>query len=174
VSFERVVRIAALPEMRLAYFEREVPEDPVGDYFATFDALWDEFNAWRVKTRPALGRIDIAALALTIPGPGDTVTIRTAVPIRGDYTPVSPAKATIFPGGTFVYCYADNLDEIGAAQGAVTVFIAEQGYEILSGPIEAFKFHYNLDQHPADCGYLVKREGEPDHAATSGPLPIAR
>lgn len=169
-----MVRVARLPEMRLAYFEREAPEEPIDAYWRSFGALWEEFNAWRLKVRPALGRIDIAAVAMALPKSEGTVFIRTAVPIRSDYRPPAPAKTTFFPGGTFAYCYADNIDELAAAFAAVTAAIRVEAYELASGPLEMYKFHYNMDQHPADCGFLVTREDGAEPAAEPGPLPIAR
>jgi hypothetical protein len=128
-----------------------------------------------VRTRPALGRIDIAALGLTDETAG---TLRAAVPIRGDYRPPEPARTAIFPGGTFAYVYADNFDEIDEAAAAARAWIEENGLTKASGLIEAYKFHYNMEQHPCDCGFLVLNSdgSEPIPAPSShtSPLPIAR
>ena len=42
---ERRVRITQLPEMRLAYLEHRGPLNGIG-------ALWEQFNKWRLETRP--------------------------------------------------------------------------------------------------------------------------
>lgn len=178
MSFERVVRLALLPEMRLAYFEAEIPIDYIPDDSPEMGMLWESFNAWRLKARPALGRIDIAALAWQMerePG-ATTFTCRVAVPIRSDYQPPAPAKTTFFAGGAFAFCYADNIDEIAEAFAAVDHYVGEQGLIPASSGIEAYKFHYNLDQHPCDCGVLVTHAdgSNPLGEASAGPLPIAR
>lgn len=170
-TVERKVWTAALPEMRLAYFERECTD--TREHGAVVDELWDAFNTWRVETRPALGRIDIAAVGLALDADDGALVLRAAVPVRGDYAPPLPAKSALFPGGAFVYAYADSVDEIPAAFEAVRAGLAEHNLEPISGPIEVYKFHYNLEQHPCDCGFLVDLPGfEPvrGHA----PLPIAR
>ena len=179
--FERVVRLARLPEMRLAYFEiTATPGDAEAEVH--FPNAWDAFNEWRVRTRPALGRIDIAALGWELAAkPGDTsqtLTYRTAVPIRSDYKVEPPALTTFFPGGAFAYCYADNWDEITEAFAAVDAFLAGAGLVAHSGGIEAYKFHYNMEQHPCDCGVLVARadggDPLPPVGSHANPLPIAR
>jgi len=170
-SVERKVWTAALPEMRLAYFERECTDARTrGD---VVDELWDAFNTWRVEARPALGRIDIAAVGLAMDRDDGSLVLRAAVPIRGDHAPAAPARTVLFPGGAFVYAYADDTDEITAAFEAVREALAEYNLEPLSGPIEVYKFHYNLEQHPCDCGFLVDLPGL---APVRGhaPLPIAR
>ncbi|MGI8925577.1 MAG: GyrI-like domain-containing protein [Tepidiformaceae bacterium] len=173
MSFERLVRVARLPEMRLAYFETSLPAPPAAPALAPeVSALWDSFNEWRVQARPALGRIDIAALGWALESEEGAFAYRTAVPIRSDYQPPAPAKTTFFPGGPFAYCYADDVDEFDEAVAAVARWLAEQGIRPRPGAIEAYKFHYNLDQHPADCGFLLP-EG-PAAAGPAGPLPIAR
>ena len=180
LAFGRVVRLARLPEMRLAYFEvTATPGDDEAEVH--FPNAWDAFNEWRVRTRPALGRIDIAALgwelALT-PAQRSVLTYRTAVPIRSDYKAEPPALTTFFPGGAFAYCYADNWDEITEAFAAVEAFLPAEGLVARSGGIEAYKFHYNMEQHPCDCGFLVARAdgGDPLPPVSShaNPLPIAR
>ena len=178
--FQRTVRLARLPEMRLAYFETTAAPDDA-DAVVHFPGAWDRFNEWRLRTRPSLGRIDIAALGWELPRPpggSDRVSYRTAVPIRSDYAAQPPALTTFFPGGSFAYCYADNWDEITAAFAAVEGFLDHEGLVARSGGIEAYKFHYNLEQHPCDCGFLVRRAdgSEPVTAPTShaSPLPIAR
>lgn len=178
----RRVWLARLPEMRVAYFEVEVPASftPGGVVAPDFSRLWDEFNEWRVQARPALGRIDIAAIGwMAEAGEGASGRrYRAGVPIRSDYTPPPPARTTFFPGGSFAYAYADNVDEIDEAAGTVFAWVADQGLEARSGLIEVYKFHYNLDQHPCDCGVLVRRaDGSEPVPATGGhtnPLPIAR
>ena len=169
--------LARLPEMRLAYLE--VAFTPAED--STTQAitdLWEAFNAWRLKARPALGRIDVAALTWALAGDDGSIRYRIGVPIRSDYHPSQPARATIFPGGSFAYCYADNVDEVAEAGTAVEGWIDERGFEAVSGPIEVHKYHYNLEQHPCDCGYLVVdgdgREPVPAAGSHASPLPIAR
>lgn len=158
MTLRRTVRVAQLPEMRLAYFEETHPTEGL-DFGEAEGALWDRFNAWREETRPELGRIDIAAVAFAIREEGgETVRLRAAVPIRSDYSPAEPARTTFFPGGLFAYAYADNVDEIELAFEAVAEWLPGHGY-VPSGPaLEVFKFHYNLDQHPCDCGFIVERE----------------
>lgn len=177
----RRVWLARLPEMRVAYFEVGVPAGavPGGGLVPDFSRLWDEFNEWRVQARPALGRIDIAAIGwLADLEDGAPQRYRAGVPIRSDYTPPAPARTTFFPGGSFAYVYADNVDEIDEAAGSVYRWVGAQGLVPRSGLIEVYKFHYNLDQHPCDCGVLVRRTdgSEPVPAAGShaSPLPIAR
>ena len=67
---------------------------------------------------------------------------------------------------------------MGDAGAAVERWIEERGFEAVSGPIEAHKYHYNLDQHPCDCGYLVVdaegRDPVPAGGSHANPLPIAR
>lgn len=176
MSFERKVRVAQLPEMRLAYFETSLPaaQVPEAALAPEFSELWDRFNEWRVQVRPQLGRIDIAAIGWHMESAdGETVSYRTAVPIRSDYTPPEPARTTFFPGGAFAYCYADDAEEQVEAFQAVAVFVGEQGWQLASGPIEVYRYHFNLDQHPADCGVLVKGQGVPQPGPThERPLPI--
>lgn len=177
---ERVVRLARLPEMRLAYFEVEdaFERGASGAFIPRWEViggLWDAFNDWRVQVRPALGRIDIAALGLTM---GETLAFRAAVPIRGDYRPPQPARTTLFPGGSYAYCYADNIDEIDEAAAAARAWIEAQGLRRNSELIEAYKFHYNQEQHPCDCGFFVlNADGSdpiPAPSSHANPLPIAR
>jgi hypothetical protein len=167
--------------MRLAYFEAMVaPEEAAtGGVIPAFSALWDEFNEWRVHSRPSLGRIDIAAIGWALqPAEDGTLSYRTCVPIRSDYDPSAPARTTFFPGGSFAYAYADNVDEIDEAAQAVHRWVAENKFTARSGMIEVYKFHYNLDQHPCDCGLLVLDESGRDPIPAGGshtsPLPIAR
>jgi hypothetical protein len=175
---ERRVRVAQLPEMRLAYFEATLPatEVPEAELAPAFNDLWDQFNEWRVQARPALGRIDVAAIGWHIESAdGTSVSYRTAVPIRSDYDPPSPAKTSFFPGGAFAYSYADDADEMADAFRAVASHIAERGWELTSGPIEVHRFHFNLEQHPADCGVLVRGTGVPQGGSShERPLPIFR
>jgi hypothetical protein len=60
----------------------------------------------------------------------------------------------------------------------VVAAAAESGLVRNSGLIEVYKFHYNMEQHPADCGFLVKNEDGseplPLPSTHSSPLPIAR
>lgn len=176
MSLERRVRVARLPEMRLAYIDRRMPGPPASPEFVeALASIWDEFNDWRLRHRPALGRIDIAAVGWMIED-DEGMTYRTAVPVRSDYDAPPPAKTTFFPGGLFAYCYADDADEIGEALGLARGWIEANGWRAKPGGIELYKFHYNLDQHPADCGFLVERadgRGEPE-ARQTGPLPMAR
>jgi hypothetical protein len=173
MSINRVVRLAQLPEVRLAYFEAALDGAPGGRWVGP---LWEEFNAWRLRTRPALGRIDIAALGWEIPAEEDGSTFRAGVPVRSDYKPMDPAKTIFFPGGAFAYCYSDNIEEIGEAFEAVRRCVREEGLSAQPGGIEAYKFHYNLEQHPCDCGLLVTLAdgSSPLGEAPSGPLPIGR
>lgn len=180
MTFERKVRLARLPEMRLAYFESKlsVEADGTTDYAQTA-GLWDDFNDWRLRVRPALGRIDIAAIGwlLDMEPQDGQVRYRMCVPIRSDYSPPPPAKTTFFPGGALAYCYSDNVDEIAEAFEAVDGFLAESGMVQKSGGIEVYKFHYNLEQHPSDCGVLVTlADGRDPLPASShaSPLNIAR
>jgi hypothetical protein len=172
--------LARLPEMRIAYFElggayERAPNGPLVPKWEAIGGLWDAFNDWRVQTRPALGRIDVAALGLTNE---DTAVLRAGVPIRSDYRPPEPAKTALFPGGSFAYVYADNVDEIDEAAAAARTWIESQGLQRISGLIEAYKFHYNQDQHPCDCGFLVLNadgsEPIPPPLSHTSPLPIAR
>jgi hypothetical protein len=161
--------------MRVAYFEVDIG---AGDRAPGLSRAWDGFNEWRVRERPALGRIDIAAIGWTAESDDGRPRYRTGVPIRGDYAPAPPAKTTFFPGGSFAYAYADDMDEIEAAAEAVREWVVAQGLVARSGLIEVYKFHYNLDQHPCDCGVLVQRaDGSEPLAGRRGdasPLPIAR
>lgn len=176
MSFERKVRVARLPEMRLAYIDRRMPgAASSSEFVGALGGIWDEFNEWRLRHRPALGRIDIAAVGWMIED-GEGMTYRTAVPVRSDYDAPAPAKTTFFPGGIFAYCYADDADEIPEALGVTRGWIEANGWRAKPGGIEMYKFHYNLDQHPADCGFLVERAdgGEEGDPSRSGPLPIGR
>lgn len=181
---ERRIWLARLPEMRLAYFEEELvalpsPEAGIEADFEGMGAVFEAFNDWRLRVRPALGRIDIAALGWAMePGPDGRIPYRAAVPIRSDYKPPEPAKTAFFPGGSFLYAYSDNIDEIEDCAAAVVQAIPGAGLRRVSGLIEAYKYHYNMEQHPCDCGYLVLNEdgSEPVPAPSShtAPLPIAR
>lgn len=176
MKFERKVRKAWLPEMRVAYMEQPVASEDssIEDYLNAYSELWQRFNEWRERTRPALGRIDVAALAWTLRGDDGHLLLRAAVPIRGDYQAPPEVRTAIFPGGTFLYCYADDSDEIDLAFQAVNDELERGNYEPASGPIEAYKFSYNFDQHPADCGYLVKGDRPTGYGGHHAPLPIAR
>lgn len=178
---DRRAWLARLPEMRLAYFELEDAfEARDGEpltHIESTAAIWEEFNDWRLRTRPALGRIDIAALGIMLPGE-PRATYRAAVPIRGDYRPAEPAKTTFFPGGSFVYVYADNIDEVEFAAETALQAARDEGFTVVGGQLEVYKFHYNLDQHPCDAGFLVLNadgtEPVPPPASHTNPLPIAR
>lgn len=180
---ERRIWLARLPEMRLAYFEEELAADPSEDsgVVAEFEGMgrvFDAFNDWRVRVRPALGRIDIAAMGWALPATAEgRIPYRACVPIRSDYQPPEPARTVFFPGGSFFYAYADNIDEIEDVSAAVRDALEPAGLRATSGLIEVYKFHYNLDQHPADCGFLVKNldgsEPVPAPSVHSSPLPIA-
>lgn len=181
---ERRIWLARLPEMRLAYFEDALTamldvDSGVAADFAGMGRLFDTFNEWRLRTRPALGRIDIAALGWALaPDAGGRIPYRAAVPIRGDYRPAPPAKTVLFPGGSFLYAYADDVDEIEDVSLAVKLALPGAGLRAVSGLLEVYKYHYNLEQHPCDCGFLVLNEDgtEPIPPATThaAPLPIAR
>lgn len=171
----RRVWLARLPEMRVAYFEVDVAG---GEAAPDLSRVWDAFNEWRVQARPALGRIDIAAIGWTAESSDGRRRYRTGVPIRSDYSPPPPARTTFFPGGPFAYACADDLDEIDDAAAAVRGWLPEHGLVARSGLIEVYKFHYNLDQHPCDCGVLVQRADGSEPVVGGGshtsPLPIAR
>jgi hypothetical protein len=177
---ERRVWLARLPEMRLAYLEidgayERLPSGFLRPDWEVIGALWDAFNDWRVRVRPALGRIDVAALGIT---DEQRLSLRVAVPIRSDYRPPEPARTMLFPGGSYAYCYADNVDEIDEATATAARWIEEQGLRRVSAAVEAYKFHYNNEQHPCDCGYLVvNADGSdplPPASSHASPLPIAR
>lgn len=164
--------------MRLAFLEATL-EPGAMDVPEAIAELWESFNDWRLRARPALGRIDVSAMTWALPGAeSGSLSYRVCVPIRSDYQPPEPARTALFPGGAFAYAYADDGDEVADAGAAVEQWITEQGFEAVSGPIEVHKYHYNLEQHPCDCGYLVlDAEGRDPMPATSShtsPLPIAR
>jgi len=153
VTFERNVRLTRLPEMRLAYMEHTGPAEEIPE-------LWERFNEWRVTNRPDLGRIEIAGIGWLIAGDEEDeerVTFRALVPVRSSYEAPPPARTMFFPGGQFAYCYADDVDETDDAMMAVADWMEANGYEPASGPMQLYKFHYNLDQHPCDCGFLVEK-----------------
>ena len=150
---ERRVRIAQLPEMRLAYLEHR---GPVGE----IPALWERFNAWRLEARPAVGRVDIAQIGwLLNPEAGETddAEYRACIPVRSDYEATGRVRTTFFPGGLLAYSYADDVDEIEAALSAVSDWIDREGGWHVKGVMEVYRYHFNLDQHPADCGFLIER-----------------
>lgn len=164
---ERRVRIATLPRMRLACFEGE-------GNAAGAERTWEALEAWRLQARPPLGRIDIAALGWFEPRDGGASFIfRAGVPVRGDYDVPPPARAYVFPGARFAYIAIDDASEYEDGLRTVLEYLQAEGIEAESGPVEAVRYHFNLDQRPADCGFLV--EGEPEEVSShERPLPIAR
>lgn len=174
---EQRVWLARLPEMRLAYFETPLAAGDSGAAAIVPEGAWDALNEWRLRTRPALGRIDIAAIGWHAEVEGK-VCYRTGVPIRSDYQPAVPARTMLFPGGSFAYACADDVDEIDEAAGAVEAWVSKGGLLAQPGFIEVYRYHYNLDQHPCDCGLLVRRadgsEPVPAAGGHASPLPIAR
>ncbi len=145
--------LARLPEMRIAYFDHsggveEVPQ------------LWERLNAWRLANRPVVGRVDIAQVGWLLnpeAEEGEPAEYRAGIPVRSDYEAVGGVKTTFFPGGLFVYCAADDFDEIGAAFTTVEEWLTEEGGWNIKAAIEVYRYHFNLDQHPADCGFLIER-----------------
>jgi hypothetical protein len=161
--------------MRIAYFEASLAPDAVEEA----DALWLRLTEWQQQAQPRVGRIDIRALGWIVESDAgaETVTYRVGVPLRSDYRPPAPARATLFPGGTFAYCHADDVGEMDEAFTAVRWAMDEQGYVTRSGPIEVYLYHFNVDQHPVECGFLVGRADGGDVLAPrghEGPLPIGR
>ena len=67
--------------------------------------------------------------------------------------PYNPGHLLICPY-RHVPLYVDLTEEETAEFTALTKR-AIRGIDAASGAIEVFRFHYNLDQHPADCGYLL-------------------
>jgi len=171
VTQERKVRVAVLPELRLAYFERRGTLESV-------QAAWDELNAWRADVRPALGRIDIAAIGWYLSeteGDTEVAILRAGVPVRSDYRVEPPARVMLFPGREFVYAPASDGDEYGAAFAAAADYIERErlaGEDDTLEAAEVHLYHFNLDQHPAECGYLLPGEVRPQGGHAS-PLPIA-
>lgn len=163
---ERRVRIAALPQLRLACFEAE------GDA-AGAEKAWEALEEWRVQARPALGRIDLAALGWFDPQEEtNSFVFRVGVPVRGDYRVPPPARPRIFPAARFAYIAIDDTDEYEAGLREVLAYLERENIEPVSGPVEAVRYHFNLDQRPADCGFLIA--GEVDQGGSHDrPLPIA-
>lgn len=170
----RMVRVARLPELRIAYFEARLAPDAV----EAVDALWQKLSQWQAQAQPPIGRIDIRALGWILePDAGALrLTCRVCIPVRSDYQAVRPAESGTFPGGAFAYCHADDADDMDEAFTAVRWAIDEQGYRARSGPIEIYLYHFNLEQQPVECGFLVARSDgtDPLAGAHEGPLPIAR
>lgn len=168
---ERKVRVAVLPEMRLAYFERRGSLQSV-------QAAWDDLNEWRSHARPALGRIDIAAFGwyLAEAEDGEEVAVlRAGVPVRSDYRVEPPARVLLFPARRFVYAAADDGDEYPAAFAAAAAHIEREALATEEDELEAAEvhlYHFNLDQHPAQCGYLLPGEVR-QQGGHANPLPIA-
>lgn len=164
------VRIADLPQLRLAYFERRGSLEDV-------QAAWDELNDWRAEHRPALGRIDIAAFGWYTTEhtrDGEVVVLRAGVPVRGDYRVEPPARVTLFNPRRFVYAHANDGDAYAGAFAAAAAHIEREGLAADDAELdaaEAHSYHFNLDQHPADCGYLLPGEIQPAGSHAS-PLPI--
>ncbi len=173
MTLPTVVRIARLPEMRLAYFEASLAPEAVEEA----DALWQRLTEWQQQAQPRVGRIDIRAVGWIVESDAsERVTYRVGVPVRSDYTALAPAKTTLFPGGAFAYCHADDVDGMDDAFGAVRWAMDERGYVGRSGPIEVNLYHFNVEQHPVECGFLVGRADGSEVLATrghEGPLPIA-
>ena len=170
-----VVRIARLPEMRLAYFEAALAPEAVEEA----DALWQRLTQWQQQAQPRVGRIDIRTLGWIVESDtsAERLTVRVGVPVRGDYTAPAPARTALFPGGAFAYCHADDVDAMDDAFAAVRWVIEERGYVAGSGPIEAYLYHFNVEQHPVECGFLVSDADGGELLASrghEGPLPIAR
>lgn len=177
-THEPAVRLATLPAMRLAYLQREIDTAEAAEAFAvTSEALWEEFNAWRVRARPPLGRPDIAAILWTLPPEDGRIRLRGCVPVRGDYDAPAPVRTLFFPGGAFAYAHADDTAEYEGTFDVVADWMEANGYRSRSGGMELHLFHFNLDQHPAECGFLVERSDGRDATPRSGghasPLPIA-
>ena len=170
-----VVRIARLPEMRFAYFEATLAPEAVDEA----DALWQRLTQWQQQAQPRIGRIDIRAIGWIIETDAspERVTYRVAVPVRSDYTAAAPARTMLFPGDAFAYCHADDVDAMDDAFAAVRWVMDDRGYSARSGPFEVYPYHFNVDQHPVECGFLVGRADGGDVLASrghEGPLPIAR
>lgn len=170
-----VVRIARLPELRLAYFEAQLAPDAVEEA----DALWLRLTEWQQQAQPRVGRIDIRSLGWIVERDASEpeLTYRAGVPVRGDAKVAQPARATLFPGGAFAYCHADDVGDMDDAFTAVRWAIEERGYTARSGPIEVYLYHFNVDQHPVECGFLVGNADGSDLLAArghEGPLPIGR
>lgn len=170
-----VVRIARLPEMRLAYFEAELAPAAVEEA----DALWERLTQWQQQAQPRVGRIDIRAIGWIVEAnpSAAVVTYRVGVPVRSDYTAPAPARTTLFPGGALAYCHADDVDAVDDAFAAVRWVIDDRGYAARSGPIEVYLYHFNVEQHPVECGFLVGRADGGEVLAArghEGPLPIAQ
>ncbi|MGE5596635.1 MAG: hypothetical protein ACM3S1_11450 [Hyphomicrobiales bacterium] len=161
----RRVRVAPLPEMRLAYFQG------AGDAEGA-DRTWQLLNEWRLGQRPQLGRIDVAAIGWFEPLDEGGFAFRAGVPVRSDYPVHPPASPMLFAARNFAYLSADDGDEYEAAFEAVLDEIERQGLDPLSGPVEVHRYHFNLDQHPADCGFFVSGE-LPAAGGHDRPLPIA-
>jgi hypothetical protein len=161
--------------MRLAYFEAQLAPDAIEEA----DALWLRLTEWQQQAQPRVGRIDIRAIGWIIESDpsSEQVTYRVGVPVRSDYTAPSPARTTLFPGGAFAYCHADDVDDMDEAFSAVRWAMDERDYVPRSGPIEAYLYHFNVDQHPVECGFLVGRADGGEVLETrghEGPLPIGR
>jgi hypothetical protein len=161
--------------MRLAYFEAQLAADAVEEA----DELWQRLTQWQQQAQPRVGRIDIRALGWILEADAGAaqVTYRAGVPLRSDGEAPAPARTTLFPGGAFAYCHAGDVGEMDDAFAAVRWAIDEQGYSTRSGPIEVYLYHFNVDQHPAECGFLVGNADGTDLLASrghEGPLPIGR
>ncbi len=147
------MRITPLPEMRLAYLEHRGPMNGIG-------ALWEQFNKWRLEARPALGRIEISQIGWLLnpdAEEGDDIVYRTAIPVRSDYEATGEVKTTFFPGSLYAYAYADDVDEIEDALSTVSDWLEAEGGWRTKAVMELYHYHYNLDQHPLDCGMLIER-----------------
>lgn len=148
-----VVRVARLPEMRLGYFVAELAPGDVEEA----DDLWAKLTEWQGQAQPRVGRIDVRAVGWIVESDAaaESLTYRVGVPLRSDDRAKAPAKTTTFPGGAFAYCHADDVDEMDEAFTAVRFAMDEKGYVSRSGPIEIYLYHFNTEQHPVECGFLV-------------------
>jgi len=161
--------------MRLAYFEASLAPEAVEEA----DLLWQRLTEWQQQAQPRVGRIDVRAIGWIIESDAtpERVTYRVGVPVRSDYTAPTPAKTTLFPGGAFAYCHADDVDDMDDAFAAVRWALDERGYVARSGPIEIYLYHFNVEQHPVECGLLVANADGGELLAArghEGPLPIAQ
>ena len=153
MSENRRVWLARLPEMRFAYFELD------GEIGAV-PQLWERLNAWRLANRPVVGRVDIAQVGWLLNPTADDpdqAQYRACLPVRSDYEATGDVRTTFFPGGLFAYCAADDFDEVESAFEQVERWLEEQGGWTIKSAFEVYRYHFNLEQHPADCGFHIER-----------------